>query len=133
MADPFPIRPVTADEFASFLHVHHHAFNAGPPSAARSARALRQFEQERSLAAFDTALPADSALVGTTGVYSLRMTVPGTTMPVAGVSLVSVSPTHRRRGVLRSLLRKRRPLAPGGGRFRDGAPRADRRPGGRRP
>lgn len=90
----------------AFLRVHHHAFNSGPPSATRSARTLRQFEQKRSLAAFDTAPPADSGLVGTTGVYSLRMTIPRTTMPVAGVSLVSVLPTHRRRGVLRSLMRR---------------------------
>jgi predicted acetyltransferase len=45
-------------------------------------------------------------VVGTTGVYSLRMAVPGAVLPVAGVTAVSVLPTHRRRGVLRSLMHR---------------------------
>ena len=106
MADPYPIRPITADEYASFRRVHEHAFNSGPASAARWARALRQFEQERSLAAIDDTLPAGEAVVGTAGAYSLRMTVPGGALPIAGVSAVSVLPSHRRRGVLRSLMRR---------------------------
>ena len=106
MADPYPIRPVTAGEYAGFRRVHEHAFNSGPMSGARAARALRQFEPERSLAAVDATLPAGEQLVGTTGVYSLRMAVPGAVLPVAGVSLVAVLPSHRRRGVLRSLMRR---------------------------
>src|ERR1700756_4581670 len=105
MADPHPIRPISEDEFAEFRRVHEHAFNSAPPSEVRWARALRQFEPDRSLAAFDAALPAGSAIVGTTGAYSLRMAVPGAVLPVAGVSYVSVMPSHRRRGVLRSLMR----------------------------
>jgi predicted acetyltransferase len=104
MADPYPIRPIAADEYPFFRRVHDHAFNSGPASPVRWARALRQFEPERSLAAFDDTLPAGETIVGTTGAYSLRMTVPGTTLPVAGVSAVSVLPSHRRRGVLRSLM-----------------------------
>jgi predicted acetyltransferase len=106
MADPFPIRPVTADEYADFRRVHDHAFNGGPLPPARFARALRQFEPERSLAAFDATLPAGESVVGTTVIYSLRMTVPGAVLPVAGVSGVSVLPSHRRRGVLRSLMHR---------------------------
>ena len=104
MADPHPIRPITADEYPFFRRVHDHAFNSGPASPVRWARALRQFEPERSLAAIDDTLPAGETFVGTTGAYSLRMTVPGATLPVAGVSAVSVLPSHRRRGVLRSLM-----------------------------
>jgi predicted acetyltransferase len=106
MADPFPIRPVTSDEYAGFRRVHDHAFNSGPGTPARQARALRGFEAERSLGAFDSTLPADSAVVGATGIYSLRMTVPGTVLPIAGVTMVGVLPSHRRRGVLRSLMHR---------------------------
>ena len=106
MADPYPIRPITADEYAYFRRVHDHAFNRGPASPAFWARALRLFEPDRSLASFDAALPAGETLVGTTGAYSLRMTVPGAALPVAGVTAVSVLPSHRRRGVLRSLMRR---------------------------
>jgi predicted acetyltransferase len=106
MADPYPIRPITADEYPYFRRVHEHAFNTGPASPARWARAVRQFEPERSLAAIDDTLPPGETIVGTTGAYSLRMTVPGAALPVAGVSAVSVLPSHRRRGVLRSLMRR---------------------------
>ena len=106
MADPYLIRPITVDDYARFRRVHSHAFNSGPPSPARAARTLRQFEPERSLAAADATLPAGEELVGTTGAYSLRMTVPGAVLPVAGVTAVSVLPSHRRRGVLRSLMHR---------------------------
>jgi predicted N-acetyltransferase YhbS len=106
MADPFPIRPISADGYVGFRRVHDHAFNSGPMTPALSAGRLRQFETERSLAAVDATLPAGEQLVGTTGVYSLRMSVPGAVLPVAGVSVVAVLPSHRRRGVLRSLMRR---------------------------
>jgi predicted acetyltransferase len=106
MADPYPIRPITVDEYSGFRRVHDHGFNTGPPPAARAARTLRQFEPERSLAAVDAALPAGEEMVGTTGIYSLRMAVPGAVLPVAGVSAVAVLPSHRRRGVLRSLMHR---------------------------
>jgi predicted acetyltransferase len=106
MADPYPIRPITGEEHAGFRRVHEHAFNGGPLPEARVARGLRQFEADRSLAALDPALPDGEAVVGTTGVYSLRMAVPGAVLPVAGVTAVSVLPTHRRRGVLRSLMHR---------------------------
>jgi predicted acetyltransferase len=106
MADPYPIRPATADEFAAYRRVHDQAFNSGPLAGAQAERRVRQFEPERSLAAVDAALPAGERLVGTTGVYSLRMTVPGAVLPTAGVSAVAVLPTHRRRGVLRSLMHR---------------------------
>jgi predicted acetyltransferase len=45
------------------------------------------------------------AFVGTTGAYSFDLTVPGgATLPMAGVTDVGVLPTHRRRGVLTSLM-----------------------------
>ena len=106
MAQEYPIRPVTAEEYAAFRRVHAHAFNAGPASPARQERVLRQFEPDRSLAAFDAALPDGEAVAGTAGVFSLRMTVPGATLPVAGVTAVSVLPSHRRRGILRALMRR---------------------------
>ncbi|BBY27159.1 enhanced intracellular survival protein Eis [Mycolicibacterium sediminis] len=60
-----------------------------------------------------TLIPADGAVVACDGgdvvgmafYLDLRLTVPGgAVLPMAGVSWVCVSPTHRRRGVLRTLL-----------------------------
>ena len=104
MADQYVIRPISDGEYAAFRRVHDHSFNSGPAPAARWPRLRRQFEAERSLAAFDPALPDGLGLVGTTGVYSFQMAVPGAVLPVAGVTAVSVLPTHRRRGILRSLM-----------------------------
>jgi predicted acetyltransferase len=104
MADQYEIRPISDGEYAAFRRVHDHSFNSGPAPAARWPRLRRQFEAERSLAAFDPGLSAGRGLVGTTGVYSFQMAVPGAVFPVAGVSAVSVLPTHRRRGILRSLM-----------------------------
>lgn len=106
MADQYPIRPITADEYSGFRRVASHAFHGGQGSEERQARSVRQFEPERSLAAFDPGLPGEEAIVGTTFVMSLRMTVPGATLPAAGVTAVAVLPTHTRRGVLRSLMHR---------------------------
>jgi predicted acetyltransferase len=106
MAQEYPIRPVTGDEHAVFRRVHQHAFNIGPSSPVWLERILRQFEPDRSLAAFDPALPAGEDIVGTTGAFSLQMAVPGAVLPVAGVTAVSVLPSHRRRGVLRALMQR---------------------------
>jgi predicted acetyltransferase len=47
----------------------------------------------------------DGRIVGVTGDYPLTMTTPGGgSIDVPGVTWVSVSPTHRRRGILRQLM-----------------------------
>ena len=106
MADQFSIRPIQDDEYAAFRRVQQHAFHAGPARPASLPRVRRQFERDRSLGAFDPAPSAEPGPFGTTGIYSLRMAVPGAVIPVAGVTMVSVLPTHRRRGILRSLMRR---------------------------
>ncbi|WOX09686.1 GNAT family N-acetyltransferase [Streptomyces sp. N50] len=47
------------------------------------------------------------ACVGTAGAFSFRVTVPGgASVPAAGVTMVSVAATHRRRGILTSMMRR---------------------------
>lgn len=46
------------------------------------------------------------AVVGTAGIFSFEMTVPGNTLPTAGITIVGVRPSHRRRGILRQLMRR---------------------------
>ncbi|MFI0979379.1 GNAT family N-acetyltransferase [Streptomyces sp. NPDC021093] len=59
-------------------------------------------EFDRSVGVWD-----GEACVGTAGAFSFRMTVPGgAELPVAGVTMVSVAATHRRRGVLTSMMRR---------------------------
>ncbi|MEV7089619.1 GNAT family N-acetyltransferase [Streptomyces sp. NPDC093085] len=63
-------------------------------------RDLNEFE--RSVGVWDGA-----ECVGTAGAYSFRLSVPGgAQVPTAGVTRVSVAPTHRRRGVLTAMMRR---------------------------
>ena len=48
---------------------------------------------------------SNKAIVGGAGSFPFDLTVPGGDLPTAGVTVVGVLPTHRRRGVLRSLMR----------------------------
>jgi predicted acetyltransferase len=54
---------------------------------------------DRMHAAFD-----DGTIIGGAGVYPFEMTVPGGPMTCAGVTIVGVHPTHRRRGILRKMM-----------------------------
>ena len=45
-------------------------------------------------------------IVAGTGVFSRRLAVPGGVVPAAGVTLVGVRPSHRRRGLMSSLMRR---------------------------
>jgi predicted acetyltransferase len=97
---PYPVRPIGPDEFDRFELVDQHAFHGGPLSQDVRRRVLERFEYDRSLAAFDGDTP-----VGVTVIYSFQLTVPGQeVLPAAGVTWVSVLPTHRRRGVLSSIM-----------------------------
>lgn len=57
-------------------------------------------EVERMHAAFE-----GDAIVGGAGAFSLELAVPGGSVRAAGVTIVGVLPTHRRRGVLTALMR----------------------------
>ena len=59
-------------------------------------------ERDRSLCAID-----DGAMVATAGAYSFQMTIPGGgPLPAAGVTMVGVLPSHRRKGILTSMMRR---------------------------
>jgi len=99
---PYPIRPVSAEEFDTFNTVDLHAFHGSPLTQEERELVTSRLEFDRTLAAFDGATP-----VGTTAAYSFQLTVPGLRMlPAAGITWVSVLPSHRRRGVLRSMMRR---------------------------
>ncbi|MCP3817733.1 GNAT family N-acetyltransferase [Streptomyces sp. A3M-1-3] len=72
---------------------------AEPPEERELYRDLTEYA--RSIGVWD-----GEECVGTTGAFSFRLSVPGGALvPTAGVTMVSVAATHRRRGVLSAMMR----------------------------
>ena len=94
------LRPATAEEWPGFLRALSDAFGEtptgpyldSPPPVA---------EMDRSLGLWD----GDRVAV-TAGIYSRSLTVPGAVVPCAGITWVTVAPTHRRRGILTAIMRR---------------------------
>ncbi len=89
-----------AGEWEELLELLDMAFSA-PWTDEQYESERRVWERERSVVASE-----DGQLVGHTGTFSHLMTVPGGQLPVAGVTMVGVRATHRRRGILRDLMRR---------------------------
>jgi len=70
-----------------------------PPDEEFLGRFVRILPHERMHAAFD-----DDQIVGGAGAFPFRLSVPGGSLSCAGITAVGVTPTHRRRGVLRSMM-----------------------------
>lgn len=94
------IRPYEPDELRRFFEVVSMAFGANVHEADLESNS-RIFEQDRSLCAFEA-----GAMVATAAAFSFHMTIPGGELPAAGVTAVGVLPSHRRRGILTSLMRR---------------------------
>lgn len=96
----YEIRATKTNEIEDLLKTCMAAFSDKPSDEFLKSR-KQLVESERLLAAFD-----EDTMVGTAGAFRFNMTVPGSEIPVAGVTLVGVLPTHRRRGILRALMKK---------------------------
>jgi predicted acetyltransferase len=99
------IRPLQPEDLERFVGAMTGPFGFDLPEeddqkAALLVRMRKLFEPQRARAAFD-----GSRIVGTLGVFSFTMTVPGGTIPVAGTTQVTVQVTHRRRGVFSEMMR----------------------------
>jgi predicted acetyltransferase len=96
----FEVRSVNdLDEFTRAIFAIGQYFGM-VPTEERMQRFADLITLERTHAAW-----SDGAIVGGAGVFTFNVTVPGGDLPTAGVTVVGVYPTHRRRGVLRSLMR----------------------------
>ncbi len=98
---PIDVRVLTDDEFEQFHRVENAGF--GDPTSSPEALELDRavLELDRTIAGFD-----GEHIVSTATAFSFDMTMPGGgIVPVAGVSAVTVLPTHRRQGLLREMMR----------------------------
>ena len=95
----FEIRPSrNLEEYGDAIFGIGQYFGAKPDEE-RLQRFSKVLELERMHAALE-----DGQVIGGAGAFSFDFSVPGGTLPCAGVTVVGVYPTHRRRGVLRTLM-----------------------------
>jgi predicted acetyltransferase len=95
------LRAATREEFDAFSESALWAFHRILTDEDRL-RYEKIDEPDRSLAWFDD----DGRIVATTGAFTRALTIPGAVAPCAGVTAVAVVPTHRRRGLLTSMMRR---------------------------
>ena len=95
------IRPcASADDVRQALAPIRHYFGRSAPNEDQAERFTRVLPAERIYAAWE-----GSRAVGGLGAFPFRLTIPGGSVPAAGVTIAAVLPTHRRRGVLRAMMR----------------------------
>ena len=63
-------------------------------------RIERVADKERWFAPFD-----GDRIVGSSGIFTLRLSVPGGELPTGGITFVTVMPSHRRRGLMSGMMR----------------------------
>jgi predicted acetyltransferase len=95
----FDVRPCAdQDEYSRAVGAIGQYFNP-PPGEELLELFSRTLPHERMHAAFE-----DGQIVGGAGAFPFELSVPGGSLPCAGVTAVGVQPTHRRRGVLRAMM-----------------------------
>ncbi len=98
MSQSYPIRTIAAEEFLTLADVPGEAFlESWPADAVDYERQVTEFD--RTIAAFD-----GDQMVGTASSYSFTVTVPGASAAAAGITMVSVLPAYRRRGILSAMM-----------------------------
>ena len=95
------IRPcASAEEVSHAITPIRYYFGRTGPDENQTEQLIRVLPAERVYAAWE----GDRA-VGGLGAFPLQLTVPGGRVPAAGVTVAGVLPTHRRRGLLRGMMR----------------------------
>ena len=97
---PFDVRPCRdREELSRAIYAIGQNFY-GSPAAELLDRWERLLGLERMHAAFEA-----GEIVGGAGAFTFDLSVPGGSLPCAGVTVVGTYPTHRRRGVMRAMMR----------------------------
>jgi len=94
------IRVPEPDDFDAFMRPVWRGFADPGPEPDTTEDDRRLWERERSLGVVD-----GDEWVGGTGAFTMDVTLPGgAVVPAAGVTMIGVAATHRRRGVLTALM-----------------------------
>lgn len=93
------VRPIKESEVGLFRRRLMRGFG-GDLREEDNSRFLQSMDLARTIAAFD-----GDDLIGTCAAFTFDVTVPGGALPMGGTTMVTVQATHRRRGVLREMMR----------------------------
>lgn len=99
------VRTCTTEEYLDALAPIWQFFGRSPDDETRT-RFEPLMPAERLVAAWE-----DGRAVGGAGAFPFGLSVPGGALPCAGITVVGVTPTHRRRGILRRMIRMQLDLA----------------------
>ena len=94
----FEIRTIDKKEITGFVRTIEAAFGSE-----MRASDIPSFERKIDITRLHAAFDGDE-IVGTAGVYPFTFTIPGNVIDAAGVTMVGVLPSHRRKGILRGLM-----------------------------
>lgn len=92
------LRTATSDDFPAIMQTLYHAFGEDLDEGDVT-RTRQVFEPGRSIVFTDS-----DEIVAHAGAYTRDLTVPGEVLPASHVTMVGVSATYRRRGLLRRLM-----------------------------
>ncbi|MGI8563654.1 MAG: GNAT family N-acetyltransferase [Candidatus Dormibacter sp.] len=96
------LRVLHEAELAAYVIQCGETFGGSTPKPEVVKERARRLERERCWGYFDA-----GELFATAGAYSLQLSLPGgVALPTAGVSAVTVLPTHRRQGALTDMMRQ---------------------------
>ena len=107
-----PSSSVLASDTSTALEIRSATDADWPAISLLDATSFGRFGHPESLTAWRSLMPAEGTvlacdgrdIVGMAHYLDLRLTVPGgAVLPMAGITIVAVAPTHRRRGILRTM------------------------------
>lgn len=94
------IRTIDAGEIGAWRHTMSKVFAFDPAADPHGdERLLALLDLSRAFACVDR-----GEIVATAAAFDFRLSLPGGSVPMSGLTMVTVMPTHRRRGILRGLI-----------------------------
>jgi predicted acetyltransferase len=93
------------EAFTEWIQVEARGFHSATPTAESLAAQLNGLADRRTTGVWDDSAAEPQAPVATVSSWPVDLTVPGErAVPAWAISAVTVSPTHRRRGIARAML-----------------------------
>lgn len=106
-ASGFDYRVVDMDDDAlavPFARAAERGFLGPAPTDAEIVPMRETWRERRSIGVYEQSAPPEALPVATVNSWVAPMSVPGGTVPMWSISMVTVAGTHRRRGIARNLL-----------------------------